>query len=92
MQTASEGGCFCENERLAVTGLSAVPWFCLCEPKDQGRASLICTGMCPINKYQLERPYVSQSNVIVRGMDECEDVECVQEVGVGQGKHHGKSF
>lgn len=77
MQTASEGGCFWENERLAVTGLSAVSWLCLCEPKDQGRALLICTGMRPINKSRLERPNMSQSNVIVWGVDECEDVECV---------------
>lgn len=71
-------------------------WFCLCEPKDQGRALLICTGMRPINKSRLERPYMSQSNVIVRGVDERKDVECVcghvEKVGVGQGKHHGKSF
>ncbi len=78
MQTACEGGCFWENERLAVTGLSAVSWFCLCEPKDQGRALLISTVMRPINKSQLERPYKSQSNVIVWGVDECEDVECVR--------------
>lgn len=78
MQTASEGGGFWENERLAVTGLSAVSWFCLCKPKDQGWALLICTGMRPINKSRLERPYMSQSNVIVWGVDECEDVECAK--------------
>lgn len=99
MQTGNEGGWFWENERLAVTGLSAASWFCLCKPKDQGWRLLICTGMHPINKSWLERPYMRQSNVIVQEVYAYTDVECVYMykkwgvgVGTGRDKQHGKSL